>query len=92
MFKDRRYSAVERSKKTSRDSIQKMMNDPDTISEQLFSLFKGYLKRSYASISKNNKLTPVDVAAITVSAIYTLLNIASVVCSYKMLNKGVRIL
>lgn len=91
MFKDRRYSAIEISKTSSRDSIQKIMNDPNAIPEQLFSLFKSYLKRSYTSVSKSNKLTLVDVAAITASAIYTLLNIASVVCSYKMLDKGVRI-
>ncbi len=91
MFKDNRYSASEMSKAHSRDSIQEIMNDPNTIPEQLFSLFKSYLKRSYTSVEKNSKLTLVDVAAITVSAIYTLLTIASVVCSHKMLDKGVRI-
>ena len=91
MFKDRRYSASEFSKTSSRDNIQKIMNDPNNIPEHLFLLFKSYLKRAYTSLSKSNKLTVVDVAAITISAIYTLLNIASVVCSYKMLDKGVRI-
>lgn len=91
MFKDNRYSAPERRKTVSKDNIQKIMNTPDTISEQLFSLFKSYLKRSYTSIVKSNKLTLVDVAAITASAIYTLLDIANVVCSHKMLDKGVRI-
>lgn len=91
MFKDRRYSANGARKNLSRDSIQKIMSDPNTIPDQLFSLFKSYLKRSYTSLSNNNKLTLVDIAAITTSAIYTLLNIASVVCSYKMLDKGIRI-
>ena len=91
IFKDGRYSSVEISKTSSKDSIQKIMNDPNTIQEQLFLLFNGYLKRCYFSISNNYKLTLVDVAAITISAIYTLLNIASVVCSYKMLDSGIRI-
>lgn len=91
MFKDNRYSAPERRKISSKDNIQKIMNKPDIIPEQLFSLFKSYLKRSYTSIVKNNKLTLTDVAAINVSAVYSLLDIASVVCSCKMLDEGVRI-
>lgn len=88
MFKDSKYSSTEMSKTSSRDSIQKMMSDPDSLPEQLFSLFKSYLRRSYTALSK---LTPADVAAITSSAIYTLLDIASVVCSYKMLDDGIKI-
>ena len=91
MFKDNRYTAPETSKSYSADKIKKITKDQKNIAKQLEILFKGYLRRAYTGSAHNNKLSLVNVAAITCSAIYTLLDVASVVCSYEMLENGVKI-
>lgn len=91
MFKDQRYSTVNHGNAASSESIKKIMCNSDEIHVKLVSLFKSYLRRAYTVSTTNSRISNVDVAAITCSAVYSLIAIASVVCSLDMLKTGIRL-
>lgn len=91
MFKDRRYTSTDSGKAQSAEAVKKILNNPGEINSQLYKFLKSYLKRVYTSLPSSKSVSLVDVAGITISAVYLLLDMASIVTSYKELKSGITI-
>lgn len=89
IFMDRRNTSNDSRRSQAGKDITKALMAPESKTVYLSKFFKSYLKRAYAKLPSNKNVSLFDVAAITISAIYSLLDMASIICSYNELKEGV---
>ena len=89
IFLDRRNTSNDSRRSQAGKDITKALMAPESKTIYLSKFLKSYLKRAYAKLPSNKNVSLSDVAAMTISAIYSLLDMASIICSYNELKDGV---
>lgn len=91
MFRDRRKTAEEKGKSYSASAVTKILCGNEKPGKVLEDFFISYNKWAYSAIESNKMVSLVDVAGITISAIYSLLDFASIIVPIDELEKCLRL-
>ena len=91
MFRDRRKTAEEKGKSYSASAVTKILCGNEKPEKVLEDFFISYNKWAYSAIESNRMVSLVDVAGITISAIYSLLDFASIIVPIDELEKCLRL-
>ena len=90
MFKDKRHTAPSPRAEINSRSLMKVAIEKHKIPENLRNFFSILIRHAYTRGTKSNgQLSISDVAAIYWQAIITLIDYASIICSYEMFESGV---
>lgn len=89
IFMDRRHKSSDSTRRQAGENIRKVMIDPESKQAYLSKFYKSYLKRVYAKLPSNKNVSLADVVALTISAVYSLVDISCIICSYSELKEGV---
>lgn len=89
MFKDKRYTAMDKTEASSAKEINKIMGNSSTRNTMLMRLFYSYFKRAITGLHANNHVTYVETAAISISAIYFLFELCAITIPLEDLKKGI---
>ncbi len=92
MFLDKRYTAPSITIRNNSEKLISIVLSNEQIQYQLKEFFTAVLNRIFSYIEWSKGLSLAKVAMITCSAIYALLDYASIICSYEMLENGVHII
>lgn len=92
MFKDKRYTAPNQGSEAKSYSLMKIAMNKKSVPVNLNNFLSILIRHAYTSGTKNNgQIYLSDIAAFSWQAITTLLDYASIICSYEMLENGIEI-